>query len=159
MVASIVHLKTKYHNIFGELVIIPTDLHRARLICKIILRNPWETTLTPKNKVKKTIMFLTNVVNLNICEKYAIPSDEIDSPLKPTVTTVRPIPNGSFKMIHLDENPIRSYCVWVYFSALLKKEHIECLRANVDLFAISPNNMPNIYPSVPCHWLNIDPST
>ncbi|KAI5390822.1 hypothetical protein KIW84_075924 [Lathyrus oleraceus] len=38
----------------------------------------------------------------------------------------------------------------------VKEGLVRCLRANVDLFTISPHEMPTIDPSVACNQLNID---
>lgn len=39
----------------------------------------------------------------------------------------------------------------------VKKRHIKCLKANVKLFVVSPDEIPDIDSSVACHHLNIDP--
>lgn len=39
----------------------------------MVIRNPQETTLTPKKKVKRTHMFIVSAVDLDISEEEVIP--------------------------------------------------------------------------------------
>ena len=40
---------------------------------------------------------------------------------------------------------------------LLKNEIVECLKANADVFAWTPDDMPGIDPDVISHQMNVNP--
>lgn len=61
-----------------------------------------------------------------------------------------------FKVIQLYDNLMCWLKVLTDLSTEVKKGVIECLRANDDLFTVSPHEMSCIMPNVACHQLNID---
>lgn len=71
--------------------------------------------------------------------------------------TLRAILDSEFKVILLDDNPTWLVRVGVDLSARVKKYLVEFLRANTDLFAISPHKILGIDSSMACHLLNINP--
>lgn len=68
VVASIIHLKMKYHNKFGESNFILTDLCRTRLIHQMILKNPRATVLIFDKKMKTTLPSSITTLNLDVRE-------------------------------------------------------------------------------------------
>lgn len=70
--------------------------------------------------------------------------------------TTRLVLDGSFDVMHLDENLARSVNMKFDLAASVKKRFIECLKANIDLITVSPNEMFGIDPNVACHQLSIN---
>lgn len=69
---------------------------------------------------------------------------------------MRLIPDIDFEFIELKDNPMQSIWVGVDLSSRVKKGGIMWLKANVDLFTISPCEISSIDPNVVFHMLNID---
>ncbi|MCI55931.1 hypothetical protein A2U01_0077182, partial [Trifolium medium] len=70
----------------------------------------------------------------------------------------RPIPDGEFELVPLDEDPSRGVRIGTGLPDLARKQLKACLRKNADLFAWSAAEMPGLDPEVACHQLIIDPS-
>lgn len=84
-IASTVHLKVTYDSDVGNPVVLDVDLNTTRLIYDTILRNILTTTSVSGKALRGF-----NLVDLDVRE------DEI-----------RPVTNGDFELLHLDENPDR----------------------------------------------------
>ena len=62
--------------------------------------------------------------------------------------------------ISLDENnPERCTRVWADLEGRVKKDLVQFLRKNIDVFAWSHEDMPGIDPNVITHRLNVCPSS
>lgn len=59
-----------------------------------------------------------------------------------------PISDGEFKYIHLNNNLTQSVEIGFRFTLKVRFVLIECLQANANIFFISPQEMPDIDPSV-----------
>jgi len=78
----------------------------------------------------------------------------------------RPTPDGEFKFVQLDDNPLRKVKNGVNLPSQVEEDIIECLWANTNLFACSLEEMPGIYPALrginwtwtqkQCLWARID---
>lgn len=66
------------------------------------------------------------------------------------------VSDEEFETIKLDDNPSWVVRIYADFPPTMRKRLFECLRANYNLFAISPDEMLSIDPSVVCHQLNVD---
>lgn len=87
-----------------------------------------------------------------------IPQNDQGSPSVGFKTkALRLVPNGEFEIVWLNDNPSQSVCIDNDLLPAVNKELIECLRANVDLFVISPDAMSNMDISVVSRQLNVDP--
>lgn len=64
--------------------------------------------------------------------------------------------NDNFEIVQLNDSPTRFIRLRVDIPFIVKKWLIKCLKVNVNLFATSPDEMPNIDLSMACHRLNID---
>ncbi|GAU18440.1 hypothetical protein TSUD_231770 [Trifolium subterraneum] len=69
----------------------------------------------------------------------------------------RPIPDGEFELVPLGEDPTKGVKVGADLPDLVKRQLKACLKENVELFAWSAAEMPEINPEVACHQLTIDP--
>ncbi|GAU46749.1 hypothetical protein TSUD_402740 [Trifolium subterraneum] len=69
----------------------------------------------------------------------------------------RPIPDGEFELVPLGEDPTKGVKVGADLPDLVKRQLKACLKENVELFAWSAAEMPEIDPEVACHQLTIDP--
>lgn len=69
---------------------------------------------------------------------------------------VRPVPDGEFESIQLDDNPSRLVKIGFRLPLEVRSTLIECLHINAYLFVISSHEMLNNDPNVACHWLNMD---
>lgn len=156
--ASIVHLKIKYHISFGEQVIIQDGLRGARLIREIILKEPYATALAFGKKVNKTPTLAIDAIDLDMRKDETMLSNDPESPVGTKVKTLRSVLDKNFEILQLDENPTKSAQIWANLLTLVRISCIECLKSNSDLFAISPSKIPCIDPSVACHQVNIEPS-
>lgn len=64
--ASIVHLKIKYHNSFGEIIVIQDGLREAYLIHETILKEPYATALALGKKVNKTPTIVIDAIDIDV---------------------------------------------------------------------------------------------
>ena len=71
---------------------------------------------------------------------------------------LRPIPDGDFELSPFGDDPTKCFKLGKGIPEHARAQLIVCLRENVDLFAWSATDMPNIDPSVACHQLTISPS-
>lgn len=71
----------------------------------------------------------------------------------------RPVLDGNFEFILLEYNPKSLVRIWGRFFVHGQKRLVECLNANVGLFAVSLEEMSDIDPNVAYYQLKIDPST
>lgn len=69
---------------------------------------------------------------------------------------LRPILDGEFKVIQLDDNLTQLVMIWVNLPIGVNKDLIELLKANANLYVLSSNKMSDIDLSVACHELNIN---
>ena len=70
----------------------------------------------------------------------------------------KPQPVEELEAVHLHESdPEKLVYVGTQLPELLKNEMVECLKANADVFAWTPDDMPRIDPDVISHQLNVDP--
>lgn len=97
------------------------------------------------------------MVDLDVREDEAISNDKPYLVLEPKSKTVILVLDGSFEVTHLDVNQARSISIRSSLPASTKKEFIGCLKANVDLLEVSPNEMSDINPRMVCHQLNFNP--
>lgn len=67
-----------------------------------------------------------------------------------------PTSDGVFKVIPLDDNPLRIVKIWSELPVVVREVIMNCLKANIDLFVVSPKKIPEIYTIVTCHHLNMD---
>ena len=70
----------------------------------------------------------------------------------------RPIPDGDFEQVPLEENPTRGVKIIADLPDLAKRQLKAYLRENADLIAWSVTEMPDLDPEVACHHLTIDPT-
>lgn len=69
----------------------------------------------------------------------------------------RPIPDGDLELVPLGEDPTRGVKIRVDLPDLAKKQLKAFLRENVDQFAWSAAEMPDLDHEVACHHVTIDP--
>ena len=68
-------------------------------------------------------------------------------------------PTEALKNIPLDESNVKRYTrVWADLEEKTKKDLVQFLKKNIDVFAWSHEDMPGIDPSVITHRLNVSPS-
>ncbi|GAU51851.1 hypothetical protein TSUD_99730 [Trifolium subterraneum] len=58
--------------------------------------------------------------------------------------------------MQLDENPAKTVKIGANLPRWVQEALICCLKANVDVFATTPEEMPGINHIVACHYLNVD---
>lgn len=131
------------------------DLHRDRLIHVNILQDLLATTVTSENKRKKIRKTIIRTIDLNAREDETLRDDELGSPSGVKAKTLRTI-WIFFKVVQIDDNLVRPICIEDDFPSMGIKGLIEWFKANVDLFAVSTDEMLDINPSVACHQLKID---
>jgi len=68
------------------------------------------------------------------------------------------IPDGDFELIPFGDDPTKCLKLGKGILELARAQVIACLRENVDLFAWSATDMPDIDPNVACHKLSVSPS-
>lgn len=69
---------------------------------------------------------------------------------------LRPILDGEFKVIQLDDNPTQLVMIWVNLPIGVNRGLIELLKVNANLYVLTSNEMSDIDLSVACHELNIN---
>ncbi|MCI48117.1 hypothetical protein A2U01_0069360, partial [Trifolium medium] len=79
-------------------------------------------------------------------------------PLEVRMKFERPKPDGEFITVQLDDNPTKTIKIGANLAQRVQEALIGCLKANADVFATSPEEMPRIDPMVACHHLNVDHS-
>lgn len=114
--------KIIYHNNVKKSVALNTGLKSARRIREVILDN-----LLAISTMLKECSGRVDMVDLDVHEDG-----------------VRPIPDGNFKFIQLNDNPIIYVNIGFRLPFKVKYALIECLWANAYLLAFSPNGMPDI---------------
>lgn len=83
-----VHLKMKYHNNSGKLVIIKDNIHGARLIHEAILKNLLATIVSSKKRKKKAYEAI-NLVELNACKEEVLQDDKLSTSTEENMKTLR----------------------------------------------------------------------
>ena len=74
------------------------------------------------------------------------------------VEILRPILDGDFMLIPYVDDPTKCFKLGKGIPEHTRAQLIACLRENVDLFAWSASDMPDVDPSVACHQLTVSPS-
>lgn len=147
----------KYHNNFGEPSVISGNLHKARMIHEAIHKNHVLSIVTPKKKRKKPRKTTINMVDHYIREYETLWDDELCHLSGVKVISLWLVPNKNYEFVHLNDNLVRSVCIWANFPFVVKRWLTKFLQAYVDLFAISPYEIPDRDPDVACYQCNIDP--
>lgn len=119
------------------------------------MKNPLATIVSLEKKRKKTYKITIITINLCVREDESLRDNKFDSPLGVKSKALRPT-QEFFEVIQLDDDLISLFCIGVNLPFVMKRRLIEFLKANVDLIAVSPNEILNIDPSVAFHQLNID---
>ena len=70
---------------------------------------------------------------------------------------LRPTLDVNFETNQLVNNPLRIVKVGVNLPAVIREGLMNCLRSKVDLFDVSPHEMPQIDSNLACNQLNMDP--
>jgi len=70
----------------------------------------------------------------------------------------RSTPDRDLKSLMLYDNPARKVKNGANLPPLVKEELIKCLRANSNLFACSPEDVPGMYPIISFRKLNVNPN-
>lgn len=91
------------------------------------------------------------ITDLDAREYEVLKGNELYTFTKTHKKTLRPILDGEFKFVQLDDNLSRSVKIDTSLLARVKKDFIEYVRSNIDLFAISPHKMLGIYSKMTCH--------
>lgn len=64
---------------------------------------------------------------------------------------LRPTPYDNFEIVQLNDNLMRPICIEANLSPMVMEMLIKCFKANINLFLVSPNEIPIINPNVVCH--------
>lgn len=107
----IFHLKLKCQR-FWRTIFILAYIYGALLIHETILNNLSTTPFSPEKKGKKTSGITNKMVDLYVGEDETFQDDELSSSSEVKAKDLRPVPDESFKVIHLDDNLKRSVCIW-----------------------------------------------
>lgn len=87
--------------------------------------------------------------------KETTTNDERDLSFEAIMKIQRPIPNGEFISIQINENSTRTVIIGDKLPALVERDLINCLKVNVDLSLIFPDEISDMDPNMACHQLNI----
>lgn len=71
---------------------------------------------------------------------------------------VRPIPDGDFVVVQLDDNLARSVKIRLRLLSEIKTVLIKCIQTNANPFIILPHKILDIDPSIVFHQYNFDPN-
>lgn len=83
----------------------------------------------------------TRVTDLNVHDEEHPMHGELEPTNEVKTKNLRPTLNGNFGALHLDGNPLRTVQVGSNLSVIVIEGFVNCLKANNDLFAISPHEM------------------
>lgn len=87
----------------SEPILIVVDLRRACLIHESILKNPLTTIITYESRRKKT-SWVINLADHNVREDEILQDDELSMSSRTNKKALRPIPNGEFEAIQINDN-------------------------------------------------------
>ncbi|XP_061358283.1 uncharacterized protein LOC133302508 [Gastrolobium bilobum] len=82
---------------------------------------------------------------------------DFDARDDPRVEHARPTPDGALEHVVLGEADHQTTTVGATIDPKVKDKLIQLLKANKDLFAWKPSDMPGIDPNICCHRLSVDP--
>jgi len=160
---STAHLKLKYHAKDNIIAFLNGDIKAVRrcFLQANKTRNSVSQSSKPaedKGKAAATILD-ANLVELHhrsTKEDLKEQKREKKDPLNTKL--LRPIPDGEFELVPFGNNPSKNFKIGKDLPELVKAQLLACIRENVDLFAWSAADMPEIDPSAVCHQLTVDPS-
>ncbi|GAU19534.1 hypothetical protein TSUD_303470 [Trifolium subterraneum] len=163
-VSSTIHLKLKYYTKDGQVATINGDIEAARRCFEAASKN-LNSVVTPKKKKEETKLPGVNSISTEDEveldartskkeRKQEKKANKDDLLIK---ENYRPIPDGEFELVPLDEDPTKGVKIEADLPDLVKRQLKACLRENAELFAWSAAEMPGIDPEVVCHQLTIDP--
>lgn len=87
-------------------------------------------------------LFLTSIPTMD---------DKCGLPMEVRMKIPKSIPNNEFIVFQLDKNPSRMVKLEANIPHSFERSLIKCLKANINLFIISSNEMPDINLVVACH--------
>lgn len=122
---------------------VKVGLRGAPQIHEAILKNLLPTTIMSEEREREACR-ASNMGDLNVCEDEPAQGDKLGPSIGIKTKFLRPLPNGEFKVIQLNNNHMRTAKIEVDLPVEVNKGLIECLRAKSDLFITSPHEMPHI---------------
>lgn len=115
-------------------------MFRAQHIHEGIMKSPLSMVVIIGKRSKEACE-ATCVVDINKHEGKTLQGAKFDPLTMINMKVLSSVPNGEFKFVQLEDNPIRSVKIWVDLLDKVKKGLVEFLRDNNDLFNVSPYKM------------------
>lgn len=129
-VSSTIHLKMKYYTMDGKVATLNGDITAERKCFEAAAKN-MSSLLTPKKKNVHKMPVVNNLEGNNIVDLDARINEE--NPIAKKVH--RPIPDGEFEIIPLNDDYSRGIKIEADIPELVKKQLEACLKEYAELFA------------------------